>query len=421
MNARFGENFYDLRLRGLARVSWLALTLLLCGLLIGCQSSPAAEVVGSGYEVREDNESAWASTIVLNPLDALNLNTWTGLVHDGMVTTDSDGIAELRNTSVGCSGLYVFRESGIELGPCTPQASGSWNCVVGAAAAAGCDVGLASPSTNVITRGTWFSLITVDNGALSIVTVLEGAVDVVPVTQLEYRYGQLDDHSFVLEFTTRVLDEHQTVRLVEDHSTYTASDDYLAWLGQNMMLPAPRTPLNQEQFQALIQQLLPRYPLLRGYLEDMRWRATTDGRIFPAVLEDTILLQGQGGFLADNSLQQVVLLGVDWNAVQKVVAEARPARLTFRLPGREGLLTDQVYDPNTASRISKEGNLGQQPVLLLVPLGDNDLRTVANILADALKTMGIQSSLEEVAPGELQARIDTVAAAGMPVLWLEWR
>jgi hypothetical protein len=294
--------------------------------------------------------------------------------------------------------------------------------VIGAATSASCDVGLASPSANVILRGTWVSLITVDNGALSIVTVLKGAADVVPVTQLEYRYGQLDDHSFVLTFNTRVLDETQTIRLGPGESTYTASDDYLASLPPNLTLPA-RTRLDQVQFQSLIRQLLPRFPLLQGYLEDVSIRATIDGQIFPAVLGNTILLQGQGGFLVDKLQQQVVLLGVDWNAVQKVVAGAQPASLAFQLPGREGLLTDpaNAYDPNTANKISDEYKIGRNPITLLVPPGDDRLRTVANSMMEAFKAMNIPLNLKVVTPGELQPTINTSVEAGMPVLWLEWR
>jgi hypothetical protein len=422
MNTRFVETFRNRRVTGRARVRWLALAIFL-GLLISCgPTATAVNVVGSGYDVREDKNAAWASINVLNPLDALALNTWNGLVPNGMVTTDTTGIAELRNTSSGCSNLYVFRDSGVRLGPCTSGASGSWNCVIGAATSASCDVGLASPSANVILRGTWVSLITVDNGALSIVTVLKGAADVVPVTQLEYRYGQLDDHSFVLTFNTRVLDETQTIRLGPGESTYTASDDYLASLPPNLTLPA-RTRLDQVQFQSLIRQLLPRFPLLQGYLEDVSIRATIDGQIFPAVLGNTILLQGQGGFLVDKLQQQVVLLGVDWNAVQKVVAGAQPASLAFQLPGREGLLTDpaNAYDPNTANKISDEYKIGRNPITLLVPPGDDRLRTVANSMMEAFKAMNIPLNLKVVTPGELQPTINTSVEAGMPVLWLEWR
>jgi hypothetical protein len=173
---------------------------------------------------------------------------------------------------------------------------------------------------------------------------------------------------------------------------------------------------------------LPRYPLLQDYLEDVRTRAAidgqlfpTDGQIIPAVPESTILLQGQGGFLADNFLQQVVLLGVEWNAVQKVAAGGQPISLAFQLPGRDGLLTDQTYDPNTARKISEEGKLGQNPIMLLFPPGDDNLRRMADSMIEAFKSMGIPLYLEEVPPGDMPPKIEVSVAAGMPVLWLERR
>jgi hypothetical protein len=414
---------------GLARVSRLVLAILISGQLIGCgPTATAAGVVGSGYEVRADKNKVWASIKVLNPLDALTLNAWKSLVNNGMVTTDPTGIAELKNTGRACSGLYVFRKSGVQLGSCSPGAAGNWICVVGAASSTNCNVGLTSPSVKVTLRGTWVSLITLDNGALSIVTVLKGAVEVVPVTKLEYRYAERDDHSFVLEFTTRELDENQTIQLVEGQSTYTASDDYLAMLRQSVPLPDARVPLGPEQFQLFIRQLLPRYPLLQEYLEDVRMRATFDGQIFPtdsqiipAVPESTILLQGQGGFLADTFLQQVVLLGVEWNAVQKVMAGGQPISLAFQLPGRDGLLTDQTYDPNTARKISEERKLGQNAIMLLLPPGDDILRRMADSMIEAFKSMGIPLNLEEVPPGDMPPKIEVSVAAGIPVLWLERR
>jgi hypothetical protein len=440
MNTRFAKRFFNRQVTGMARGCRFLLALLLISQLISCcgpgpttATAPAVKAIGSGYDVREDKNAAWASINVLNPLDALSSNTWRSLVNNGMVTTDTNGIAELRNTGISCSGLYVFKNSGVKLGSCTPNAAGNWNCVVGAAASSNCNVGLASPSTNVTLRGTWVSLITLDNGALSIVTVTKGAVDVVPVTRLIYKYEQIEDHSFVLTFSSRDLDENQTIRLGENQSTYTASDDYLAELRQSVSLPEARLPLNPEQFRLLIQQLSPSYPLLPGYLDDVSWRASMDGQIFPTNIQAfeapaepqeegyKILLQGAGGFLEDPKQQQVVLLGVDWIVIQRDVAANQPVRLAFELPGHQGLLTDQNYDPELSMQILKEGNLGQNPLSLLIPVGDKEIRSVANFMEGAFNAMGIEMNIKEIPPGELKSQVNVSVAAGMTVLWLERR
>jgi hypothetical protein len=289
---------------------------------------------------------------------------------------------------------------------------------MGGAFASRCDVGLASPSAELTLLGTWVSLITLDDGALSIVTVLEGAADVVPVTQLDGKAELRDDHSFVVEIAQRKLDETKKITLEENYSYFTASNDYLASLPAGVALLA-RKPLSQEQFQSLIGQLMPLYSLLPGYLEDVRGHAKNDGLTFPPVPE--ILLQGQGGFLTNNIAQKVVLIGVDWNAVQKNVAGPPPTSLTFQLPGREGLLTDPdyAYNPSNATIIAEAGKIKQ--IILLIPPGDDTLRRVANSMMESFKAIDISLNLEEVAPAEMQPKVNVMVASGMPVLWLEWR
>ncbi|MCU0485569.1 MAG: hypothetical protein MUC85_05600 [Anaerolineales bacterium] len=419
MIARLIKNHFGGRLVGFARLSGLGFILLISILLVSCQTPTAVEAVGSGYQVREDKNAAWASIVNHNDvtiLDALSLNIWKNLLKDGMVTTDDVGIAEMRNTSLGCSGLYVFQDSGIQLGSCSKGTTGNWVCVVGAATASNCNVGLASPSTDITTKGTWISLITLDNGALSIVTVLEGEAEVVPVTQLDYQYEKYTD-SFSLTFTTRVLDSGQAVFLRPGQSMYTASDDYLAWLRPNLTLP-PREPLGLDQFRMLIDQLLPLYPLLPRYLEVVGARASEDTFDFLASPESTLLLQGLGGYLEDTLAQEVVLQGVDWIVIQENVSEGQPVRLAFQFPGQEGLLTDQLFNPDRAIAIENEINLGQYPILLLYPSGDIQLQTVAYHMTEYLAGIGLQINLEEISPDLMDERIAVLAPTGTSVLWL---
>ena len=408
---------------GPTRLRGMAIILLLSLLLIGCQA-PAAEVVGAGYEVREDKQSAWASIVDhgdLTILDDLTVNVWTDLLEDGMVATDVVGIAELRNLDLtpDCTGLYVFADSGIQLGSCTKNQGGQWNCVVGAAASSSCNVGLASPSTDV-TLNSWVSLIALDNGALSIVSVLEGSARVVPVTELDFSYERRGEHGFVLNFTTRVLDESQTISLGGGQSTFTASDAYLAMLPPEISNQA-RQQLDARQFQFLINQLLPIYPMLPVYLESVIFQASQDSLIFPVSLETTFLLEGLGGTLVTDSLQQVVLQGVDWKLIQEEMSTARPVSLAFSFPDQQGLLVEQEFNFDLASSISKEASLEQNFVTLVVPAGDLELRQVAERLAKLLGAFYIPTGIEEVAPEFIPDMVANAAAAGTPILWLTRR
>lgn len=420
MNANLYAHHRD-RQPGIPRLRRIAVLLLIGVLLTGCGSAPAAEVVGAGYEVREDRQSGWASIVDhgdLTILDDLNYNVWTDLLEDGMVATDAAGIAELRNLDLNpdCTGLYVFEDSGIQLGSCTKSQTGSWNCVVGAAASSSCNVGLASPSTDVFLNS-WVSLIALDNGALSIVSVLEGSARVVPVTTLDFSYEPRENHAFVLTFYQRELDESQAIDLGGGQSTFTASDDYLAALPPDISQMA-RLPLDPGQFQFLINQLLPLYPNLPVYLEAIQFQATQDNLIFPITLQNTLLLEGLGGSLVTDSLQQVVLQGVDWKLVQQEMSISRPVSLAFRFPSQDGLLVDQVFNPDLASSVSKEASLEQYFVILLVPSGDSELRQVAEYLVKALESFYIRASVEEVPPESIPEMIANAIAAGTPLLWL---
>jgi len=407
---------------GIARLRGIGVIFITSLLLTGCQA-PAAEVVGAGYEVREDKQSAWASIVDhgdLTILDDLSYNVWTDLLEDGMVTTDAAGIAELRNLDLNpdCTGLYVFADSGIQLGSCTKSA-GQWNCVVGAAASSSCNVGLASPSTDV-THGSWVSLIALDNGALSIVSVLEGSARVVPVTELDFSYEPRENNAFVLTFYQRELDDSQAVSLRDGQSTFTASDAYLAALPPDISRMA-RLQLDAGQFQFLINQLLPLYPMLPVYLESVISQASQDNLVFPVSLETTFLLEGLGGTLVTDSLQQVVLHGMDWKLIQEEMSTARPVSLAFSFPDQQGLLVEQEFNFDLASSISKEASLEQNFVTLVVPAGDLELRQVAERLAKLLGAFYIPTGIEEVAPEFIPDVVANAAAAGTPILWLTRR
>ncbi len=394
---------------------------LLAMLLTGCDSPPGAEVVGAGYEVKENNQSAWASIVEhgdVTILDPLPFNVWTDMLDDGLVTTNNAGIAELRNLDLNpdCTGLFVFKNSGVKLGSCTKSATGSWNCVVGAAVSSSCNVGLASPSTDV-TLNSWVSLISLDNGALSIVTVLEGSAKVVPVTQLDYRYEPSGENGFTLSFATRVLDESQAVGLGSGESTFTASDDYLTMLPPSIAGMA-RSRLDAHDFQFLINELLPLYPLLPGYIESISFHAELESLYFPATLSTTFLLEGLADTALNEALQEVVLQGVEWMNLQEIFSTDQPVSLAFRFPNREGLLVDMPYDPDYATAVSKESGLEQTLVYLLVPAGDSELLSFAEHLIEALSNYYIEISLEEIAPEILLEKVSGAAEAGIPVLWL---
>jgi len=182
-----------------------------------------------------------------------------------------------------------------------------------------------------------------------------------------------------------------------------------------------RLQLDAGQFQFLINQLLPLYPMLPVYLESVISQASQDNLVFPVSLETTFLLEGLGGTLVTDALQQVVLHGMDWKLIQEEMSTARPVSLAFSFPDQQGLLVEQEFNFDLASSISKEASLEQNFVTLVVPAGDLELRQVAERLAKLLGAFYIPTGIEEVAPEFIPDVVANAAAAGTPILWLTRR
>jgi hypothetical protein len=440
-----------LKHRGAKVLRWAASVFLLAFVLSACTPTSIPVVVAppstTPFEVSEIKDKSWASIKVLKPLTALqptNPDTgsiWYKLVDSGYVTTDSSGIAKIQNTSKGCYNIYVFKQSSILLGTCSPSSASGWVCTVGSTSFNKCSVSVQTVSSDILPNGTWYSVITLDEGRVTIVSVMDGEVTVVPVIKIDSTFSEdPEDRAFSYTINRRDVAEDKRFVLGKGQGGFTASEDDLVRLreeaaSKNLPLPEAGVALDSKGFQQLIKTFvgLERYPQLLPWILEVRDASMNDVGFFllsDAELDEItrpggniqppdIILGGLGSWLEDPARQEAVLQGVNWLEIQPIALAGQPANLIFQLPQREGLLVDQPFSLDLSQKIVNEGALDKEPVTLLVPAGDLELLALAERLVNDLNIVGIPVEIEQISGSELVAYAQTGAAAGMPYLWLQ--
>jgi len=129
---------------------------------------------------------------VAEPLDELAGNDPLSLDPGGLVQTDVTGEAEV--VIEGCLSLFIFQDTGLTRSTCRREdaQSGLGFCATGGMVSVinNCtsQVDIQTPSANVTTNGTYFSVIYLPEEQLSIVQLYEGSLDVEAV--IDPRSGQ---------------------------------------------------------------------------------------------------------------------------------------------------------------------------------------------------------------------------------------
>ncbi len=402
----------------------IALFVVLSFLMLSCGGTPVAQPSGTGWTVSCVVAKVWASITAGTPktLDVLAAGASKPLAANGYVTCDNSGKAKLTSTS--CSGVYVFKKSGLQTGTCTGSA-GSWVCTVGTALAK-CIVNIMTASADVhIYGGTWVSVNALDEGRLTIVTVSDGGADVAPVTVLDGSCRVQDEQPLDCSIATRQVDENQIVKLDPAQGKalmYTASDAYLAELqARYPSLPPARQPLPLERLPELVMPLLEPFPELKPWMDDLNQQASLDNVYFPPIgAPQAVILHGAGGWLQDTGLQEAVLRGVDWpNAIGKAFS-GKAVTLAADMPNQQMPdASSKPFDLAFASDAVKNMKPDMpKRVTLLVPREDSELVALADVVASSLKEIGLSPEIAFMPASEMYPKASTMIAAGEPVLWL---
>jgi hypothetical protein len=349
----------------------------------------------------------------------------------------------VRNTGNNCN-AYLYMASGLKQGTCTKDNLSNWMCTAGAASVSNCNISLQTASADINTRGTWYSVITLENQELTLVIVSDGEVQVIPATGLDFSYAENgEDQPFDFDFNRRDMDEGQSAQLVKGQALFTASDAYLERLFAEVPgLPRPRTPLQPEDLQRLLPPLIERNPQLGPWIEEIRAQSQADVDYFPPIEPPAeqpqepqtnpqsapvepelpvLVLSGRGGWLEDTRAQDALLTGINWQEIQPQALLGSPAEMIFEFSQRDGRLVEQPYDPEFAAVMVKEAGLDRSPVAVVLPDGDQELLALGDRLIDDLQRLSIPVEYILLPISDFYTKINTMIQAGESVLWFDRR
>jgi hypothetical protein len=133
-----------------------------------------------------------------DPLRRLTDDEWHDLLKQTQVNTDPNGEARLKLS--GCMTVYLFQTSKMSYSPCSKSESAgiNANCLHGGTAVYNSDCATRigevihepvnqTPTADITSTGTWFSVTYIPDQQLTIVVVLKGSVQVRPVVNAENR------------------------------------------------------------------------------------------------------------------------------------------------------------------------------------------------------------------------------------------
>jgi hypothetical protein len=233
------------------------------------------------FEVQRWDDKAWATIETSTPdtLVVLSDSIWHDLIGQGMVTTDTNGQAEIRGP--GCGSLFIYQDSGLQRRDCE-RGGASSSCVTGAILNKDCDVVIDTLPATVSFLGTWVSVIYLPGSEVTLVIVGEGVAAVTPYKTVSYERegdGPLDFVATGREATDEVVIKVPGGQ--EPLFLYTASDERLAELMEGQELPPPRQPRSIEELAPVQVALSARDPILDRWLGEIREQGPKDGIPIP--------------------------------------------------------------------------------------------------------------------------------------------
>lgn len=389
-----------------ARVLRVTVGILAAGmLLMGCTRGgrtpqiPPTEVaeLETDSQVRREMAVVWAGPGDVSVLPGLDDQDWHSLPAGSLVTTDDSGEGWVNISD--CMLIYIFQNSGLAKAACpkSDYIGGNVTCAIEGTSVynnscAG-QVIIQTLSAEVELQGTWLSVTYLPDQQLSLIMVFEGDATVRPV----------------LDFDARTLGGRRNVE--EGHfwfSTPGDRADRVAGLDARESHPFDRLP-----------------PLLDAldlwpWMDRIQARADTDDVPFPelpVVALGHVVLQGGGGSLENESVQEAILHIVPWEALTEEAFPGQDVAVAVELPDWEIDARKITYDPDVAHELMPRF-FAPVELLLLFPPDDEPLAGITEVIADSLGQLGIEVKRDAVPATEAQGMMRDIVLDGSAVLWL---
>jgi hypothetical protein len=327
------------------------------------------------------------------PLTELKNSNSISLGPNGLVTTDQNGEAEV--VIKDCLKLYIFQASSLTRSTCRKSDAASGLGVCGTQGLTGVvnkctsQVEIQSPSSNVVSKGTWFTVLYLPEDRLTIVQVFEDKVEV----------------QAVINPSTGQRSAGQTVG--EGNLWFTSPGANPPTI--NGIQGRTIQPISV--WEALRPELIQKYPNIDLWMNTAAKQAKTSSLHFDNSLvhpTGVINVNFVGKPWDDKRLQEAMLTGVDWKGLNQnlwfgttvatqIKFNAQPmanlSKVTFSTVQANSLLVQAGYFQNSNTNI-----------LILVPEGDKNAYDFGNELASALNDLSFKPivKLQQVSESEIK-------------------
>jgi hypothetical protein len=412
---------------------------------------------GGDYDVRryDGRDRAWATLSDATHFERLtDDDAWENIVAQGLVTTDSNGEAELceageivastHECKPDVCHIFVYGDS--DFGHHWCAIPGYTNCMGSATLSfENCDVTVTTLSADVTGLGTWFTVTYLWDTQVTLVIAGEGEVEVIPVRTLTFE-GEpvpIDDLPPMermkawdgVEVVERETGEPVSFRVPADNDTarylYTAPDEVLEEIGLPEIVPV-REWLDIETLPELRDRLGVLEPRLGPWLERVwqqakaddiplgPWRPVSEEPTQPDVVQ--VFLGARGGPLEDAFAQEALLTAIDKDRTVEFAFPGQEVALLAELGDREIDARQVGYDRALAKEMLAEIGYPDGFLLyLMYPADDEQLVTLAGAVAEYLAGVGIDAEMMERPGAEMMTAVKEIVAAGESVVWLTRR
>ena len=346
-------------------------------------------IITPDSQVRRLIPNVFAGNVL--PLPELSNNISQPLAPGGMVTTDSNGEAEI--VIQGCLKLFVFQDVTLERSTCrkSDAASGLGVCSTGGLTGVlnQClsKVDVQTPSSSASTNSTWYSVIYLPEDRLSIIQVYEGSVEV----------------NAVINQRTDTITDGQKIEA--GNLWFTAPGAQAPNIGGVQ----GRQPQPLEVWQALRPALIERYPQLNDWMDSAKDKADREDLIFPDFLvlpHGDITIQLIGQRWENRNAREAVLTGIPWRIISQSLWPELNMKPTLIVNQGEPIpVTDLTHDTEQALNLlySTEFPPLNTTIFIVSPTDNPFAENYANELQIYLLKLDLSSEIIFMSEGEYPA------------------
>lgn len=342
------------------------------------------------------------------PLPGLESDDPVALGPNGLVTTDKTGEAEIQIKD--CLKLYIFQASSLTRSTCrkSDQASGLGVCglqgLTGVINKCTSQVNIQSPSSDVVSKGTWFTVMYLPDDQLTIVQVFEDRVEVRAV--INPAAGQMAAGQAV-----------------------GAGSLWFTSPGDNPPIIngiRGRTVQPMNVWEALRPVLIQKYPNIDLWMNTASKQARTSNLRFDNRLvhpTGEIDLNFVGKPWDDQRVQDAMLTGVDWKGMNQNLWPG--TTVTTQIKFNAQTITDippGSFDPARAKKLLAEAGYWQNTKinsLILVPDGDQNAFNFGDGLSGAFYDLGLNPVFQVMSDAEIKKLVQGAGSNPNTILiWL---